>query len=283
MTAPLLTDIIYLPLILCDVIKLASTWDEKAAHLGGFFTFQSKRSMEPIRELSKKTAIYVDGYNLYYGRLRGTEFKWLDIAKLCRNILVQRDQNENLERINVFTAHALARFATNGQRSVEAQSLYHRALKFMYGDILEIIYGKHAFDKNGTLLPEFLPDQSYDRSKRIRVWKLEEKQTDVNLAISMYRDAAKGLNDRIILMSNDSDAAPALKAIREDFSHIMIGVVIPVHPSGSSWPPHRCISGSLSEEADWIIKHLTDEQLSNAQLPSRVPTNKKMIVKPSHW
>jgi 6-hydroxy-3-succinoylpyridine 3-monooxygenase len=29
-----------------------------------------------------RTRIYVDGYNFYYGRLKGTKFKWLDIVAI---------------------------------------------------------------------------------------------------------------------------------------------------------------------------------------------------------
>jgi len=74
----------------------------------------------------RKTAVYVDGYNLYYGRLRGTPFKWLDIVKLFEMLLAQRDQNEHLIRLKLFTAPALATFATHKGDSVAAQSAYHR-------------------------------------------------------------------------------------------------------------------------------------------------------------
>jgi hypothetical protein len=37
----------------------------------------------------KKTAIYIDGYNLYYSRLRGTAFKWLHIVALFRDRILQ--------------------------------------------------------------------------------------------------------------------------------------------------------------------------------------------------
>jgi len=80
----------------------------------------------------RSTAVYVDGYNLYYGRLRGTAFKWLDLVKLFDNLLVQRDQNEQLIKVYLFTAPALATFASHGNASVEAQSAYHRALKAKY-------------------------------------------------------------------------------------------------------------------------------------------------------
>jgi len=233
--------------------------------------------------LSIKTAVYIDGYNLYYGRLRGTPFKWLDIVELFQALLKERDQNESLDRVKFFTAYALANFATNGTASVEAQSTYHRALKLQHPECLEIIYGTHTFDKNGALLPTFIPGMPYDRTSRTRVWKLEEKKTDVNLAITMYRDACKGLFDRIILVSNDSDAEPALQAIKEDFPHIMIGVVFPIPPPLPGAPVHRRISGSLTNFAHWTVQNIDDAQLQLAQLPPKIPTKKKPIIKPAHW
>jgi hypothetical protein len=34
-----------------------------------------------------KTNVYVDGFNLYYGCLKNTPFRWLNIAELCRLML----------------------------------------------------------------------------------------------------------------------------------------------------------------------------------------------------
>lgn len=31
-----------------------------------------------------KTNVYVDGFNLYYGCLNKTPYKWLDLAQFCR-------------------------------------------------------------------------------------------------------------------------------------------------------------------------------------------------------
>lgn len=202
--------------------------------------------------------------------------------KLFLNLLAQRDQNESLEHTTIFTAYALANFATHGHQSAEAQALYHRALKTLYQDQPDIVYGKHSFDKGGALLPLYEEGKPYERNKRVRVWKLEEKKTDVNLALRMYRDAVQGLYDRIILVSNDSDVEPALEAIRQDFPKIMIGVVMPIH-SPESGIVHRSVSGSLVNVADWVERYLTDDQLLRAQLPSKIPTKKKPIVKPEHW
>ncbi|UGQ45527.1 NYN domain-containing protein [Massilia endophytica] len=231
----------------------------------------------------KRTVVYVDGYNLYYGRLRGTNFKWLDLVHLFDILLARRDQNEALDKLRLFTAPALAKFATHGAASVEAQSAYHRALKAKYGDRFEVTYGNHSYDKSGTLLPRFARGRPFDRTDRVRVWKLEEKKTDVNLALCMYRDACRGSYDRIILVSNDSDAEPALEAIRQDFPHLLIGIVVPLPPHATGAQVHRRVSGSLGKYADWTVASLHDEQLFEAQLPEMVPTKKKPIHKPSHW
>jgi hypothetical protein len=51
------------------------------------------------------TNVYVDGFNLYYGCLRGTPHKWLDLDALCRR-LFPRDR---INRIRYFTAIVSAR------------------------------------------------------------------------------------------------------------------------------------------------------------------------------
>lgn len=89
------------------------------------------------------------------------------------------------------------------------------------------------------------------------------------------------LFDRIILVSNHSDAEPALQAIKQDFPHRMIGVVMPIKPitSGSM---NRSVSRSLSNTADWIHHEITDSQLQQAPLPEKISTRKKPIKKPDH-
>jgi hypothetical protein len=52
-----------------------------------------------------KTNVYVDGFNLYYGAVKGTPFKWLNIAALVGNIV----KNADIQRIRYFTARVQAR------------------------------------------------------------------------------------------------------------------------------------------------------------------------------
>ncbi|MCK4710726.1 MAG: NYN domain-containing protein, partial [Gammaproteobacteria bacterium] len=115
------------------------------------------------------------------------------------------------------------------------------------------------------------------------VSRLEEKQTDVTIALHMYRDVMKGDCDQIILVSNDTDLEPALETIRQDKgAAIKIGIVIPVKKleSGRS---HRPANQRLSQYADWTRHHILEQELVQSQLPEIIPTKKKPILKPDYW
>jgi hypothetical protein len=45
------------------------------------------------------TNVYVDGFNLYYGCLKGTPYKWLDLGALCQVLLPPN----KIQRIRYFT------------------------------------------------------------------------------------------------------------------------------------------------------------------------------------
>lgn len=230
----------------------------------------------------RKTAVYIDGYNLYYGRLRGTRFKWLDVVSLFEGLLHRQDPDADLQRVRYFTSPALGRFATHGEASVLAQQDYHRALRALHPRRLLMTFGHHSMDRGGTWLPEYIAGVSCDRRRRVRVWKIEEKQTDVNLALAMYRDAASGDFEELVVCTNDSDVAPALAAIREDFPNIRLGVVAP-RPPALARERARAASATLAVHADWVVRHLLDEELARTQLPPRIPVRKRAIARPAHW
>ena len=65
--------------------------------------------------------VYVDAFNLYYGCLKDTPYKWLDLARLCQ-VMLPRD---GINRIRYFTA------LVDGKRnptSPQRQQTYLRAL-----------------------------------------------------------------------------------------------------------------------------------------------------------
>ena len=42
----------------------------------------------------KKTIIYIDGFNLYYGLLRSSKNKWLDVVAFANSLLPRPDEHE---------------------------------------------------------------------------------------------------------------------------------------------------------------------------------------------
>lgn len=224
-----------------------------------------------------KTIVYVDGYNLFYGCLKHSRDKWLDLYSLFADHILQAQQPRSTSvSIKFFTADIKASVASYGSKAQQAQHTYHRALTTIHGSKISIIKGYYSLEKAHLLEYRKPPD----KTARVEVWKLEEKQTDVNMALEAYRDAVKRYADQLVFVSNDTDIAPALSAIREDFGgSVRMGVVIPRRKSSSGRPGNQ----SLSHYADWTRNYITDKEFSDSQLPGKIPTHRKPILKPEYW
>lgn len=103
-----------------------------------------------------------------------------------RSIVRTQHGSYDARCIQYFTAPAKEAFATHHKESVIAQQTYHRALEAKYpSPAFQMMLGSHTYAKDGALLPRYVEGQVCDKSDRVRVWSLEEKQTDVNLALAM--------------------------------------------------------------------------------------------------
>lgn len=167
----------------------------------------------------------------------------------------------DLRLIKLFTSPIMGRYASD-PNSPNRQMRYHNALQFAPSGTTEIISGYHAeVTKHG-----YRVDTRAAPGERILVRVMEEKQTDVNIGLHMYRDVVKGDVEQIVLVSGDSDLAPAI-----------------VFPALSKNPNARR-SGQLEKLSTWTRRHLTDAQLKAAQLPISVVNRKgKAIKKPTEW
>jgi len=227
-----------------------------------------------------RTIIYIDGYNLYYSRLKGTPYKWLDVGALFKDqILKPQDPSASVVAIKYFTAPVKASYARHGVNSVHAQNEYHRALLAKHSDLLEIIPGFHIF--GSTHMPTHVDGQNADKTMLSKVWMIEEKQTDVNLALQVYRDAVTDACDQQVICTNDSDMEPALNLVKQDYPAMKIGLVIPLREKSreqSAVPNKR-----LTPKADWVRKHILNSELANAMLPQNVNTRKRAASRPEHW
>lgn len=222
------------------------------------------------------TIVYVDGFNFYHGRVKGTDFKWLDLWKLFNDhLLPASNQDFNLLSIKYFTAEIKANFASKGAAAHSAQQSYHRALEHIYGDRIEIIKGFYSSRIDSVMA--HVEGQNPSKHNRCKVWKLEEKQTDVRMALHAYHDALTGNCDQVVICSNDSDMVPPIEMIKTHSSQTRVGVIIPRKQNSA-----RVIS-SISEMADWKLEYVSDAAMEASLLPDSISTGKKPIRRPAHW
>lgn len=88
----------------------------------------------------KRAVVYIDGFNLYYGCLKGSKLKWLDLLALSKHLL-DADQYQ-IEKIKYFTARIIDE---DGTGTATRQGFYLNALKSIPN--LEIHFGKFKKEK----------------------------------------------------------------------------------------------------------------------------------------
>lgn len=223
-----------------------------------------------------KTTIYIDGFNLYFSALKNTPYKWLDIVSLFSEICHIQNPKTEIHKVKFFTAPVKGKIATRGEQAVQSQQIYHKALKTLYPDILQIVEG--FFIVQAVNLPKF--QTPINKEDRVGVWKMEEKKTDVNIALHAFRDAMKGM-EQIVLVSNDSDLVPLFEAIKEDFPTVQLAVIAPKLKTNEA--EIRVNNKELSELSNWNREYILETEFQNAQLPQKIKTNKKPIIKPNYW
>jgi uncharacterized LabA/DUF88 family protein len=207
--------------------------------------------------LAVATNVYVDGFNLYYGALKGTPYKWLDLMQLCRRLL-PRDQ---VQRIRYFTAMVNGR--GDPQRPAR-QEAYLRALETI--PELSIHFG--LFKTRPALMPLVNP---FGPKKMVSVYRTEEKGSDVNLASYLLLDAFKQECDTAVVISNDSDLAEPIRMAQDEL-HLNVGVINP-HPAKYR---SQDLRGTF-------FKQLRQSVLGGCQFPPSLTDAIGTITKPQGW
>jgi len=201
--------------------------------------------------------IYIDGFNLYYGALKRTPYKWLDLSKLAQTML----PSDTIQEIHYFTARVSAR--PYNLTSAHDQSLYVRALKTIPN--LHIQYGHFLTHSVPMYLTGVVPAQ--------KVWvdKTEEKGSDVNLASHLLRDAYGKRFELAVLVTNDSDLAEPVRIVVREVS-LPIGIL----------NPHQFHSRELRQYATFI-KRIRQADLAASQFPRTLTDRKGTFAKPVGW
>ena len=164
------------------------------------------------------TNVYVDGFNLYYGCLKSTPYKWLDLGALCQALLPPN----KIQRIRYFTAKISAQADPQGP---VRQSTYLRALQTVPG--LTVHLGHFLTSTVRMPLAKPLPGGP----RTVEVIKTEEKGSDVNLATYLLADAFRADAGTFVVVSNDSDLMEPVRLVSQELGY-RVGILNP-HPNVS--------------------------------------------------
>jgi uncharacterized LabA/DUF88 family protein len=206
-----------------------------------------------------RTIVYVDGFNLYYGCLKGTPYRWLNIAELCR-LLLPKSQ---IIQIKYFTARVKGR-PDDPDQSVR-QQVYLRALNTLPN--FAIYYGR--FQSHPVRM--HLANPPATGSKTVEVMKTEEKGSDVNIATHLLIDAFNKKSDMAVLISNDSDLLEPIRYVIQDMK-------VPVQILNPQKDPSKQLKAVVN-----IINPIRAGVLGVSQFPPVMTDAKGTFYKPKAW
>lgn len=207
-----------------------------------------------------KTFVYVDGFNLYYGAVKGTPYKWLNVGRLCQLLLPKNE----IIKIKYFTALVTARPGDPEQPN--RQQIYLRALRTIPD--LEIIYGH--FLEHEVMMP--VAGSPEGTPRYVKVIKTEEKGSDVNIAAHMISDGYQGAYQVAVLLTNDSDLVEPVRIVRNALK-LPVGVLNPRPTS----PSHE-----LRKYASFV-KPIRSGVLAASQFPANLTDRVGTFYKPGSW
>ena len=255
-----------------------------------------------------RTRVYVDGFNLYYGAVRGTSFKWLDPVRLSRLLLPPHCV---IDKLLYFTARVSG---IPDPAAPARQQAYLSALGTLpevevhYGSFLAKtvwrplvnlpVAGNRIDAPRPVTLPagnhpvagatrQTLPVGTYSRRgsgrrKRRKATAplpdalvaefhaMEEKGSDVNLAAHLLNDAWNDLFDTAAVISNDTDLVTPIRMVTAERGKPVF-IVCP-----GRWQ----VAPKLKQAASYV-RHVRAAQLKAAQFPHTLPGTG--ISRPTGW
>lgn len=206
-----------------------------------------------------KTMVYVDGFNLYYGAVKDTPYKWLDLMALCRVMI----PTNTVIGIKYFTARVQARQSDPSQPM--RQLIYLRALQTLPN--LQIIFGHYLSHVVNMPLVRPLPNGR----RFIEVVKTEEKGSDVNLATHLLVDAFDNAFECAVVITGDSDLKAPIQFVQTKF-HKPVGVI----------NPQKTACRTLQTTARFY-KHIREPALQVSQFPTVLTDGQGTFHKPPTW
>lgn len=159
-------------------------------------------------EAMAKVICFIDGFNLYHAlddHQEWCQYKWLNLRTLASHFVTGAD---SIEDVYFFTAVT--------QWSSEKTQRHQNYIKALESKGVKVVLGRFT-----------------ERDIKCRLCgktfkKIEEKQTDVNIAIKMLELAHANAYDTALLISADSDLSAAVQGVRSVFAEKQIKMIIPI-------------------------------------------------------
>lgn len=234
------------------------------------------------------TRAYIDGFNLYHGAKElvdssptpTTQWKWLDLRQLAQRLA----PSESIEHVRYFTAHVKP--VSTDTQLPQRQATYLRALATQP----DVTVHLGLFQRGRKRMPLVAPPtdpavraqirdlgvsikDEPDGNFTVKVWKTEEKGSDVNLATYLVRDAFLDLFTNALVISNDTDLCEPIRLVIEERGK----TVTVVNPRGHLRP-----AAELQRVAT-ATRPLRVAALQRSQLPLELTDDVGVITRPSSW
>jgi uncharacterized LabA/DUF88 family protein len=210
-----------------------------------------------------RTAFLVDGFNLYHSAreaakaLGGSGAKWLDIKALCASYLHIIGSGATLGEVRYFSA--LATHLEAGNPDVTRRHRDFMACLKDTGIKIEL-----ARFKKKTLRCEHCGG---------RLVRREEKETDVAIACRLIELLVEDRADSVVLLSGDTDLAPAAR---------LAGRIFPDKTVAFAFPFGR--KNKELEQLAELSFQISKKQYANHQFADPyILKNGREVAKPASW
>ena len=200
-----------------------------------------------------KTNAYIDGFNLYHSILpfNDNRLKWLNLRSLCEKFLQSGDV---LNDVYFFSA-----YLTHNQEKFSRHINYVKALKS--ANVIPVM---------GKFKKKFPHCKNCGRD----YLSYEEKQSDINIAITLLKDAFLDKFDKAFLVTADTDLVSTIKMIKGLFPQKRIILLIP--------PKRRQYATELIQTANASLG-IKKSHISNSLFEDEIKFNGETIKIPNEY
>lgn len=197
--------------------------------------------------------VYVDGFNWYYGIFRERPaWKWINLQTFFEELR----HSEEVVGVKFFTA-----LVDEGVEPPTPKKLRMMALLAAFQTLPKVSIIRGRFKTNPTYCQASC-GLSYNVSS--------EKETDVNIAVTIMHDAIEGSCDRIVLVSGDSDMIPVFRWLQKHRKTIKRTVYVPSLPEQQKYRRNDELGRFANEcgflPIDRIQAHLLPETVQHTFL-----------------